>query len=362
MTEHDDLLQAVIPLSKAEQLNEARSVVRQEAETLQRLAASLDFSFCEAVDLIRGRDGRVVVTGVGKAGLIGQKIVATLASTGTPAHFLHPTEAVHGDLGAVTEKDTVLALSNSGESEEITRLIPAIRRLGAAVIAVTASETNSLSSLADVTLKLGVNPEAGILQLAPTSSAVAMLAVGDALALVLSRLRGFTAQDFARFHPAGSLGQKLRPVSEVMRSGDQLRIARTDQCVRSVMVDLSHPGRRTGAVIVVDEQGRLAGLFTDSDLVRLFEQRKDGQIDRPIHEVMTSRPKTTRPDVLLPEAIHIMAHRKLSELPVIDSDGFPVGLLDITDVLDCSSQQQVFSDSPASDHPVPETLKLKRSA
>ncbi|MEZ6060781.1 MAG: KpsF/GutQ family sugar-phosphate isomerase [Planctomycetaceae bacterium] len=323
----------VIPLSDDEQVREAQSIVRQEADALLRLADGLDSTFCAVIRSIRECSGRVIVTGVGKAGLIGQKVVATLASTGTAAFFLHPTEAVHGDLGCVRCGDVVVAFSNSGESDEVLRLVPSLRRIGVTLIAVTRDTQNSLSRLADISLPLGNHSEAGPLQLAPTSSTTAMLALGDAVAMVLSRLNGFSEHDFALFHPAGSLGAKLRPVHEVMRRGSQLRIADASETVRQVMIDHSCPGRRTGAVILTGCEGRIAGIFTDSDLARLFEQRREDQLDQPIREVMTVNPTTVRSHVLLPEVIQLMSDRKLSELPVIDDDRRPVGLVDITDVI-----------------------------
>lgn len=324
---------AVIAFGDVEQLREARRIIRQEADALTRLADSLDPTFCDAVRAIRAATGCVIVTGVGKAGLIGQKIVATLASTGTRSHFMHPTEARHGDLGCIGPEDVVLVLSNSGESEELITLIPSLKMLRVPVIAVTRDSDNSLARLADVVLRVGKHQEAGELGLAPSCSTTSMLAIGDALALVISQSKGFTARDFATFHPAGSLGRQLCPVKDVMRSGKQLRVALEDETVREVMVFHSHPGRRTGAVILTNATGRLTGLFTDSDLARMFENRRDEQLDQPIRDVMTRNPITLGPDVLLPEAIHLMSDRKLSEVPVIDADRIPVGMLDITDVL-----------------------------
>ncbi len=324
---------AVISFGDAEQLREARRIIRQEAETLSRLAESLDPCFCEAIRLIRSTSGCVIVTGVGKAGLIGQKVVATLASTGTRAHFMHPTEARHGDLGCLSSNDVVLAFSNSGESEELIGLIPTLRHLQIPLIALTRDNENTLAKYADVVVSFGKHAEAGELSLAPSCSTTAMLALGDALALVLCQLRGFTASDFARLHPAGSLGRQLCPVRDVMRSGDQLRIASENETVREVMIHHSRPGRRTGAVILTNSAGRLTGIFTDSDLARLFENRQDEQLDQAIRIVMTPNPITVGPDILLPEAIHLMSERKLSEVPVIDKDRQPIGMLDITDVL-----------------------------
>lgn len=343
----------VIRLNHTDQLHEAQLIIREEAKALATLADGLTSSFSDAVERIRRCRGALVVTGVGKAGLIGQKIVATLASTGTRAWFLHPTEAVHGDLGCIGPEDVVLALSNSGASEEIIRLLPVLRRRETPVIAITRDTANPLAEAADIVLPIGRLKEAGKLRLAPTVSTTAMLALGDALALVLSHAKGFTQNDFALFHPAGSLGRKLCPVSEVMRSGNEIRVAEESETVRQILISLSLPGRRTGAVIVTDSEGRLTGIFTDSDLARLFEHRCEHRIDGPISEVMTVNPTATTTDVLLPEAIQLMSSRKISELPVVDENGVPVGLVDITDVLDLApagtekSKEQFRKSPPA---------------
>jgi arabinose-5-phosphate isomerase len=353
---------AVISFGAVEQLREARRIIRQEAETLGRVADGLDADFCDAVRLIRDISGSVIVTGVGKAGLIGQKLVATFASTGTRAHFLHPTEARHGDLGCLSPADVVLALSNSGESEELVSLLPVLRQMRVPVIAVTRDDNNSLARQADVVVRFGKHPEAGNLGLAPSCSTTAMLALGDAMALVLSQVKGFTARDFAVFHPAGSLGRQLCPVRDVMRSGSQLRIASENETVREVMICHSQPGRRTGAVILTNESGRLTGIFTDSDLARLFEIRRDEQLDQPIQRVMTGNPITLGPDVLLPEAIHLMSERKLSEVPVIDSRRMPVGMLDITDVLQRVDQTERAELNGRDDKRIVPTPPSARSA
>ncbi len=346
---------AILALADVELLRDARRVIRQEADALALMAEQLGSGFCDAVRLIQNCRGSLIVTGVGKAGLIGQKLVATFASTGTRSHFLHPTEARHGDLGCVGQDDVVLALSNSGESEEIVSLLPAFQQWEIPVIAVTRDEQNRLARGATVVVSIGRHKEAGDLGLAPTCSTTAMLAMGDALALVLSRARGFTSRDFAAFHPAGSLGRQLCPVREVMRRGTQLRVAKETETVREVMIHHSRPGRRTGAVILTNAEGRLTGLFTDSDLARLFEQRRDEMLDQPIECVMTRNPITTSPDVLLPEMIHLMSERKLSEVPVIDQDRMPVGMLDITDVL-----QHV--ETPEGAAVVPVTPRVLKSA
>lgn len=323
----------VIPFDDFEQLREAREILRQEAQTLGDLARRLDSTFCAAVGLVTSCRGVVVVTGMGKAGIIGRKIAATLSSTGTRALFLHPAEAVHGDLGCVRADDVVLALSNSGETEEICRLLPIVSRIGARLIALTSRETSTLGSAADVTVALGHLPEAGQFGLAPTTSTTAMLAVGDALALVASRAKGFSRQEFALLHPAGSLGRKLQVVRDVMRSGEQLRIASETATIREVFVNMRRPGRRTGAVMLVDAGGHLSGLFTDSDLVRLLEDHRETQLDRPISEAMTAAPKRVAADAPLADAIALLSQYRISELPVIDGQERPVGLVDITDLI-----------------------------
>lgn len=324
---------AVVPFSQFEQLRVARGVILQEGHCLQELARRLDTSFCAAVELIAACRGCVIVTGVGKAGLIAKKLVATFCSTGTRSFFLHPTEAFHGDLGCLGRDDVLLAFSNSGESEEVVRLLPSLRQAEVPVVAITAGTHSTLGSQAEVTLCLGQLTEAGLHGLPPTTSTTAMLALGDALAVVVAETRGFTPQQFGRLHPGGSLGRRLSSVQDVMRKGSELRVARQSATVREVLTTLCRPGRRTGAVMLVDTDGRLSGLFTDSDLARLLEQRRDGQLDRPIAEVMTTGPITLSDSAILSEAVQILSQRHLSELPVVDEEGRPAGLLDITDVI-----------------------------
>jgi arabinose-5-phosphate isomerase len=319
--------------SQFEQLREGRAIIKQEAETLLELSQRLDTDFCRVVDLLLHLRGRVVITGVGKAGLIGQKVVATLASTGTRSQFLHPTEALHGDLGCLSSDDVLLAISNSGETQEVCDVVAAARSLDVTCVALTGNEFSTLGLQAEIVLRLGSIREAGPLSLAPTCSTTAMLAVGDALALVLSRARGFTPQQFAVLHPGGSLGRRLRTVREVMRSGQQLRIAAQSATIREVFSSPSCGGRRTGAVILIDDDGCLSGLFTDSDLARLLEQHREGQLDRPIGEAMTKSPLTIDADSLLHDAVEVLSSRKISELPVVDDSHRPIGLIDITDVI-----------------------------
>lgn len=324
--------EALVSFTPFEQLRHAKDVLRAEADAVATLADRLDGAFCDAVDVLDAAGG-VVVTGMGKAGLVGTKIAATLASLGIRARTLHPAEAVHGDLGALHADDAVLALSHSGETEELVRLLPILKRLQLPVVAMTASVSSRLGRAADVPLPLGRLAEVGPFGLAPTTSTTVMLALGDALAAVLAKRRGFTPQQFAAFHPAGSLGRRLARVGEIMRSGNELRIAVENRTIREVFATLARPGRRTGAVILTDRNGRLSGLFTDSDLARLLEGRQETQLDRPISETMTRNPITACPEQTLEEIVELLAARKVSELPVIDADRRPVGVIDITDVL-----------------------------
>lgn len=320
-------------LTPFEQLSYARDIIQIEAHALDKLARRLDASFLRATSYLHQCRGTVVVTGIGKAGLIGQKVSATLASTGTRSIFLHPVEALHGDLGRVREDDVVLLLSQSGETEEVLALLPSLKQLGVPTIAITARETSSLGAAATVTIALGPLKEACPLGLAPSTSTTAMLALGDALALVTSRLLCFGHADFARVHPAGSLGRQLAKVEDQMRPLEDCRVARDSLNVREVFADLRRPGRRTGAILLVGRDGLLTGLFTDSDLARLFEARRDEAFDRPIAEVMTPRPRTVPLGSMLVDAVGILAEYKISELPVVNESGAPVGLLDITDVV-----------------------------
>jgi arabinose-5-phosphate isomerase len=320
-------------LSDFEQLRYARHIVETESRALALVAKRLDREFCRAVHFIEQCRGSVIVTGMGKAGLIGQKIMATLASTGSRSHWLHPAEAVHGDLGRIHRDDVVVLLSQSGETEEVVRLLPSLVEIGVPMIAITGSAESTLGRAATVVIALGAVEEACPLGLAPSSSTTAMLAVGDALALVASRMRGFGREDFARFHPAGSLGRKLSKVEHHMRPMEQCRLAPQHETVREVLVRVGKPGRRTGATMLVDDEGRLSGIFTDSDLARLFEGRRDADLDSPIARVMTADPLRVASGSMMTDAVAIMARRKISELPVVDAEGRPVGLIDITDVV-----------------------------
>jgi arabinose-5-phosphate isomerase len=272
-----------------------------------------------------------VVTGMGKAGLIAQKVSATFASTGTPSIFLHPAEAYHGDLGRVGKEDVVLALSNSGETEEVVRLLPPLRRIGAKIVALTASRQSTLGKNADLVIELGRIDEACPLGLAPSATTTALLALGDALAFCVFEARGFDREKFAFYHPGGDLGRRLLKVSEVMRTGDRNAVVREDTTVTEAVAAITRA--RAGAVCVIDAAGRLAGIFTDGDLRRALG-RDPRLVSGRIADVMTRSPRTIGPDRLADEAARILREKKIDELPVVNERGEPVGMLDIQDLLD----------------------------
>jgi arabinose-5-phosphate isomerase len=336
--------------SDSEVIQFGREIVRTEAVALERLVDRLDSAFYQAVGLLYELRGNLMVTGIGKAGLIGQKLVATFASTGTRAHFLHPAEAFHGDLGRVCPGDMVLMLSQSGETSEVVQLLPVLRKIKVPLLAITASLSSSVGQAADVTLSLGNLDEACSLGLAPSTSTTVMLALGDALALVVSRLRGFQAEDFARFHPGGALGLKLSCVEEHMRDLNECRMAREGQTVREVLIASTKPGRRSGAILLLDDEGRLTGLFTDSDLARLIEQRKEGALDRPVRQVMSAIPTVVLAGTRMTVAIEMLAERKFSELPVVDQHGRPIGLIDVTDVVGLLPEVAETADPAAAEN------------
>ncbi len=315
-------------------LDFAKSVLRSESDAILAQRERLDARFCVALSIVASCVGSVVVTGMGKAGLIGRKISATLSSTGTPSHFLHPGEAYHGDLGTIRSNDVVLALSYSGETEEVKRLLAPLISRDVPIIAIVSSAKSALGRAATVVLEIGRIEEADSLRLAPSSSAAAMLAVGDALALTASRRRGFRSEDFARFHPGGSLGRRLSRVDDCMRPIKQCRVASDSTTIRDVFVSCRKPGRRSGAILLVDSQNKLSGIFTDSDLAKLFESREDDFFDKPICEAMTRNPSFVRSGDYMSEAVAVISTRKISELPVLDETDAPIGMLDVTDLVD----------------------------
>jgi len=315
-----------------EDVSYGREVLRLEAAAVAALGEQLGDAFRQAVQMVLDCRGHVVTTGMGKSGLIAQKISATLASTGTPSFFLHPAEAIHGDLGRVAAQDLVLALSNSGTTEEIRRLIPGVKRIGAGLLAITAKADSSLARHADCVLLLGDAPEACPVGLAPTTSTTAQLALGDALAMTVAKRRDFSREDYALYHPGGALGRSLLRVHEIMRGADAVPAARAGTKTSDALVEAGGLGRRPGALPVVGADGRLAGLLTDGDVRRhLLKDRHF--IDRPIDAVMTKRPIAVRSDELAATAWRLMKEHSFDELPVVDGDGLYVGLLDVQDLL-----------------------------
>jgi arabinose-5-phosphate isomerase len=312
-------------------LEKAREVLKTEAEAILSLAGRLGEDFERAVGVVSDCQGHLIVTGMGKAGLVGQKISATFASTGTPSIFLHPAEAYHGDLGRVVKEDVVLAISNSGETEELVRLLPSLRQLGARIIAITASRGSTLGKNSDLVIELGRIEEACPLGLAPSATTTAILALGDALALSVLEARGFDKEQFAFYHPGGELGRKLTRVLDVMRTGDRNPVVSEETLVKEAITTITRA--RAGAVSVVNASGRLSGIFTDGDLRRTMA-RDLKLVDAKIREVMTPRPKTITPDRLASEALKILHEKKIDELPVVNDRGEPVGLLDVQDLLD----------------------------
>ena len=312
-------------------IQRAREVLRIEAEAIRRLIPRIGRGFQAAVELLARCKGRVIVTGMGKAGIIGQKLSATLASTGTPSHWVHPAEAIHGDLGRIARQDVIIALSNSGETEELTRLLPVIKRMGSGLVALTGNKRSTLAKHSDVVLDVSVRKEACSLNLAPTSSTTAMLAMSDALAVVVAERKGFREQDFALLHPGGQLGRRLLlRVRDLMRTHRAHALVRESARVQDALLAITRA--RAGCATIVDARGRLAGIFTDGDLRRHLDAR-GGLMDRRVSEVMTRRPKTIGPDRLAAEALRILREHRIDELVVVDHGQRPVGLLDVQDLL-----------------------------
>lgn len=313
-------------------LEYAKTVLTQEARAISALPRRLGASFLTAVDLLDGCAGRVVCTAIGKPGFIAQKLSATLASTGVPSHYLHPAEAAHGDLGRVTKGDVVIALSNSGTSEEVVRLLVPLKRLGVQLIAVTGDAKSPLGRAADVVVDLGPIDEACPMGLVPTASSAALHAVCDALAMTLAWRREFTEAQYALYHPGGKLGRSVMKVRELMRAGDANPVIRDTATLAQVVGVMTRTPGRPGAANVVDAKGRLVGIFTDGDLRRLAEQEKLNLKGR-ISEVMVRRPKCVGPEELVLAATAMMRELKIDQLPVVDAEGRAVGLLDVQDVL-----------------------------
>lgn len=311
--------------------NIAKKVLAIERDALTELIKRIDRTFEKAVNAIYNVKGRVIVTGMGKPGFIAQKISATLSSTGTPSLYLHPAEALHGDLGRVTKEDLILALSNSGETDEILKFLPIVKKIGAKLIAMVGNTRSTLARNADYIINTSVKREACSLGLAPTTSTTAMLAMGDALAVALLDKKGFKEKDFAFFHPGGILGKRLLlSVGDIMRKGRDNPIVNENMAVKKVLVAITKA--RAGSASVVDPRGRLTGIFTDGDLRRHIENNPD-LINKKVKDVMTKNPVTIKKERLAAEAFDILRSKKIDEIPVVDAGKRPVGLVDVQDLL-----------------------------
>ncbi len=317
---------------RGDRLARAAEVIRLEAQTIAGLIERLDGRFDEAVERILACRGQVIVTGMGKAGLVGAKISATLASTGTPSLALHPVEAMHGDLGRIRPDDVVLVLSNSGQTDELKELLPHVRRIGAAIVTITGDTDSSIAKLSDCVLDLGRVDEACPLGLAPTASTSAMMALGDALAMVVLAERGFSREDYARYHPSGSLGRRLMRVHEIMRTGKELPLVPLGTRVVDVILIMSRTTGRPGAALIVEGE-RLAGIFTDGDLRRLLEGGI-AQLEQPVDGFMGRAPKTIDPEAFVDDAERLLRAHKIDQIAVVDAGGKAVGLVDVQDLLD----------------------------
>jgi len=312
-------------------IERAKQVLKIESDAIKELISRLNDEFTKAVDAICKCKGRIVVTGMGKPGIIAQKFSATLSSTGTPSLSLHPADAIHGDLGRVTEQDIVIALSNSGETEEITRLLPIIKKIGSLMIVITGNVNSTIARHSDMVLYAGVREEACPLGLVPTASTTAMLAMCDALAVAVLDRKGFKKEQFALYHPGGNLGKRLLlKVEDIMRKDKANPIVSEDKTVKEVLVAIT--SARAGAAIVIGKDGKISGIFTDGDLRRHIEKEID-LLNKKVKEVMTKTPITIHKEKLAEEALRILQKNKIDEIPVVDEKGFPAGIIDVQDLL-----------------------------
>jgi arabinose-5-phosphate isomerase len=314
-------------------IERARGIVECEAKAIRQVAERIGPTFLQALDRMLALRGRVVTAGMGKAGFIAQKVSATLASTGTPSIFLHPAEAIHGDLGRVDPGDLLLAFSKSGETQELLVMLPHVKNVGVPIVAVTQDARSTLGRHADLVLELGRIDEAGPHGLAPSASTTAMLALGDALALMVQEGRRFGPEDFARFHPGGDLGRRLMKVRELMRTGERSPVVHSGATVMQAIEVMTRTPGRPGATSVVDADGRLIGFFTDGDLRRLIEQGLADPRQRRIDDAMTRSPRAIDPDTFALEALALLHQRAIDQMPVVDGDGRLLGLLDVQDLL-----------------------------
>lgn len=308
----------------------AKNILQIEINALQKASENLGEELVRAVDLILTSPGRLIVSGMGKSGLVGKKISSTLSSTGTASFFLHPAEALHGDLGMIRERDVALLLSNSGETEEMVRLIPFLRRVGAGIISMVGNIDSTMARMSDVVIDAGVEREACPMNLAPTSSTTVAMALGDALAGALVEARGFKEKDFARLHPSGSLGRRFLIVGDLMHVGAEIPKVSPESVLRDAIFKMSRGG--FGALVVCTADEQLLGVFTDGDLRRYFERSDGSNLDVPISQVMTARPRHTFPDRLAMEALKCMEDKSITSLPVVENDKV-VGFLHLHDIL-----------------------------
>jgi len=315
-------------------LDYARKVIEAEAEAIRSVTPIVDASFGKAVEMIYNCSGSCIVSGIGKAGIIGQKISATLASTGTPSHFLHPAEAVHGDLGRLRKNDIVIVLSYGGETDEVIRLINLVKQLEIKLIAITGDSDSTLCKYSDVVLCMGKMSEACPLGVAPSVSTSCMLAIGDALAFTVMKGREFSVEDYARFHPGGSLGAKLITVEQSMmfKPGEKLSIAEVTDTIKQLLEKTSDV-KRHGAVMIVGKNGKLAGIITDADIRRLMTKEGAAAFEFKAGDIMTAPCKSIRADALAAEATAIFHKYRIDELPVVDTEGKPIGLIDVQDIV-----------------------------
>ena len=314
-------------------IERAREIVEREAMAVRQVSDRLGAPFLRALDMILGLRGRVVTAGMGKAGFIAQKVSATLASTGTPSIFLHPAEAIHGDLGRVDAGDLLLAFSKSGETQELLVMLPHVKVQGVPIVGITQEQGSTLGRHCDLVLELGKIDEVGPFGLAPSASTTAMLALGDALALVVQEGRKFGPDDFARFHPGGDLGRRLMKVGELMRTGERNPTVQSGATVLQAIEVMTRTPGRPGATSVVDHDGKLLGFFTDGDLRRLIEKGLQNPRERRIDDAMTKNPRSIRPDTFALEALAMLHQMAIDQLPVVCDQGRLLGLLDVQDLL-----------------------------
>ena len=315
-----------------EALNQARQVLINEATAVKNLAEEIDGNFSEFLSGIYLSEGRIILTGVGKSGLIARKIAATFSSTGTPAYFVHAGEALHGDLGMVTGEDIIITISNSGETEEIIKLIPSIKRIGARLYLITSNLDSTLAEQADSVISTGVTGEACHLDLAPTTSTTASLALGDALAVSLAGLNGLTEEDFALYHPAGSLGRKLlTTVADVLKIRDQNPKIKAEASVQQALFTMTES--RMGSTAVINQAGRLIGIVTDGDIRRAVKSQNKDLLNARVSEIMTADPETIGEEKLAAEALKLMEQKEINHLPIVDESGSPLGMVNFQDLL-----------------------------